>query len=125
MVCCPCQVARKKSEAEYGRRMMGAGNLYQERQWGQIQCNECGEEMALGFLVVHLQTQNGREAEERRHWEATAPGEELLTYRMAFLTARGLQNCPVEGCLGRATTRMAMRVHFPHRHVWNNVIVLE
>ena len=43
---------------------------------------------------------------------------------MAFPTTGGPRNCPVKGCPGRATTRMAMRVHFFHRHFQNTVIVL-
>ena len=33
--------------------------------------------------------------------------------------------CPVEGCLGRAGTRTAMRVHFWRRHVRDIVIIFE
>ena len=46
-------------------------------------------------------------------------------YQMAFPTAGGLRNFPVEGCLGRAETRMAMRVHFIHWYVQDNVVILE
>ena len=37
----------------------------------------------------------------------------------------GTQDCPVEGCPGRAGTRTAMRMHFCRRHVWDTVIILE
>ena len=82
-------------EAAYEIRMMGAGPSYQERQRGQVQCTECREEMALGLLAGHMQTQNGKEEGGRRCWEATPPGMEPHTYRMALLTAGVLQNCPV------------------------------
>ena len=72
-----------------------------------------------------MQTQNGRAAEGRRSWEATNPGEELRTYRMAFLTAEVPWNFPVEGCPERAATMMAIRVQFFHRHVRDTVIILE
>ena len=55
--------------------MTGAGPPYQERQWCRIQYKECREEMALGPLIGHIHTQHGREAERRRRWESTAPGE--------------------------------------------------
>ena len=69
--------------------MMGEGPLYRERHWGRIKRKECGEEMDIRFLLGHIQTQHGREAEGRLYWEATAPGEETRTYSMAFLTAGG------------------------------------
>ena len=68
--------------------------------------------MTLKLLAGHIQTQNGREAEGRRIWAAMGPGEEPQTYRMAFLTAGGPRNCPVEGCPGRAAMRTEMQVQF-------------
>ena len=112
MVCRPCQVVETQLEAAYGRRMTGVGNSYRERQQGQIQCKECGEEMVLGSLAGHIHTQHVREMESRRRWEYTTPVEEPRTYRMAFPTSRGPCNCPVEGCPGRASTRIEMQVHF-------------
>ena len=60
MVCRPFQAVGTHSEAEYGRRMTGAGPLYRERQRVRIQCKECREEMALMSLAGHMQTKNGR-----------------------------------------------------------------
>ena len=51
-------------------------------------------------------------------------GEEPRTYHMAFPAKEGPLIFPVEGCLGRATTRMAIRVHFLHRHVLDTVVIL-
>ena len=53
-VCNPCQAEGTQFEAAYGRRMMGAGTSYRERQRGQVQCKECGEEMELGSLAGHM-----------------------------------------------------------------------
>ena len=105
--------------------MTGVGPSYQDRQWVQVQCSECREDMALGYLSVHLQTQHGKETVGIQHWGDTASGWELPSYNMNFLTTGGLSNCPVEGCQGRAATRTAMRVHFFHRHVQDTVIILE
>ena len=44
---------------------------------------------------------------------------------MAFPTNRGPRNCPIEGCTGRAAMRTEMWVHFFHRHIRDNVIILE
>ena len=64
-----------QSEAAYGIRMMGEGPLYRERQRGRVQCKECGEEIALGFMAGDMQTHHGRSAEGRRNWAYTASGE--------------------------------------------------
>ena len=72
-----------------------------------------------------MQTQHGRAAEGRRRWEAMHPSEEPPKYRMDFPTAGGIQNCPVEGCPGRAATRTTIRVHSSHRNVWDTVIILD
>ena len=119
-----CQAEWMQSEAAYGIRMMGVGPLYWERHQCRIQCTECGEEMELGLLVVHMQTQHGIKEKDICSWESTAPGE-THTYMMAFPTAGVLRDYPIEGCPGRAATRTAVQVHFFHRHVRDNVIILE
>ena len=57
MICCPCQATGTQSDVAAGRQMMGEGPSYRERQRGRVQCTECGEEMALGLLAGHMQTQ--------------------------------------------------------------------
>ena len=81
--------------------------------------------MAAGSLASRRMTQHGQATEERWSWEASATGGEPQTYRLAFPTKGGLQSCPVEGCLGRAGTRTAMRMHFYNRYVRDIVIILE
>ena len=44
---------------------------------------------------------------------------------MAFPTARGPKNCPIEVCWGREATQTAMRVHFYHLYVRDTVIIME
>ena len=44
---------------------------------------------------------------------------------MSFPSKGGFRICPVKGCMGRAATRMAMRVHFLHWHVLDTVVILE
>ena len=84
------------------RRITAAGNSYQERQKGRVQCTEYREEMALGLLAGHIQTHHGKETDERWRWEATSPSGEPHTYNMDVLTTKGPRNCPVEGCPGQA-----------------------
>ena len=49
----------------------------------QLQCLEFGGEMVLELLAVHLQIQHGKATRGRRNWGTTAPGGDLLTYKMA------------------------------------------
>ena len=45
----PCQAtAGNITQAAYGRRLTGEGNSYQERQCDQVECAECGEQLAVG-----------------------------------------------------------------------------
>ena len=47
------------------------------------------------------------------------------TYKMSFLAKGGRRRYPVERFPGVLATRAAMRVHFLHRHVHDNVVMLE
>ena len=66
MVCRPCKAACTQSKAAYMRRMTGEGLKYWERQRVRMKCLDCGEEMSVGLLEVHQQTQHGRDAVGRR-----------------------------------------------------------
>ena len=81
--------------------------------------------MVLGSMEVHLQMQHGKATGGRKHWGTPPPGVEPHTYNMAFPTAVGLRNCPVNGCRGRAEKWTAIRVHFSHRNIQNTVIIQE
>ena len=105
--------------------MRGAGPYYWERQRVWVHCMACGEDMAVGLLVVHLQMHHGNVKGGRKNWKTTAPSEEPCTYSMAFPTAGGPWNCTIKGFLGRASPRTAMRDHLFHWHVQDNVIILE
>ena len=65
MVCHPCQAVGTQLEAAYGQRMTGEGPSYRERQKGQVQFRECGEEMMSGSMEGHIKTQHVQAAEER------------------------------------------------------------
>ena len=73
MVCRPCQAAGNQSEATYERRMTGEVLSYRERQHVRVKCSECGEDMALGFLEVQLQTNHGKVTGGIRHWVTRYP----------------------------------------------------
>ena len=105
--------------------MKGEGPSYRERHKVRVQCRKCGEEMAAGSLAGYRMTQHGRAVEERCIWKTLARGEETRMYRMEFPDKGGPRSCLVEGCPGRAATRIAMRVHFLHQHVLDSVVILE
>ena len=125
MVCHPCQAAGNITTAAYGRRIMGEGKSYIERQRDQVECEECVEQLAVGSLSIHMMTQHGKAAGQRRQWTTPAEGRVPQEYRRSFPTKGGPRACPVEGCPGKMATRTAMRVQFVHRHVLNTVVMLE
>ena len=120
-----CQAAVTQSEAAYKQQMIGVGLYHQERQRVRVQCPECGEEMVLGLLLVHLKTQHRKATLGRCHWVISAPGGEPHTYKMGLPTAGVPRNCPVKGCWGQAAKYTAMQVHLLHQHVRYTVIILE
>ena len=70
-------------------------------------------------------TQYGRVEEIRQQWSTPAAGAGPQTFKMTFPAKGGPRNCSVAGCPGRVATRMAMRVHFLHQHVFDTVVILE
>ena len=105
--------------------MMGVGPSFQGKQRVQVYCLEFREDMVLGSLAVHLHTHKGEAKLGWRHWGTTAPNEEPHIYKMAFLIAGYLRNCPIKGCWGWAATWVAMRFHLYHWHIWDTILILE
>ena len=106
--------------------MTGEGLTYLERKRERVECRDCGKELVMGSLDIHGMTQNIKTKERWWNWTDAATGGrggEPTTYRIEFPKG-GERECPVEGCLGRARTRTAMKVHFWHRHVRDVVIIL-
>ena len=81
--------------------------------------------MAAGSLAGHSMPDHGLVEEEIWSWKTSATGEEPQTYCMAFLAKGVPRSFPVEGCIGRAATRMAMWVNFIHWRVLDTVVILE
>ena len=85
--------------------------------------------MAKGSLVMHRQTEHGVDkgglVSEGGKADRRDGGNNPITYRMTFTVWEVPRPCPVEGCSGRASTQIAMRVHLWHRHVSNTVVILE
>ena len=128
MTCRPCPAVGNWLEAAYRHTMTGEGLAYLERKQEQVECRDYGKELAAGSLDIHRMTQHRKTKE--RWWNCTdaatgGRGEDpTTTYRIEFPKG-GTRECPVEGCLGRAGTRTAMRVHVWRRHVRDVVVILE
>ena len=92
MVCHPCQAAVNITQAVYRRRLTGEGDSYRERQRDWVECEECGEQLAVGSMSSHMMTRHGKAAGRRRQLttqtEAGAP-----VYRMYFPTKGGPRRC--------------------------------
>ena len=67
----------------------------------------------------------GSKREKSVGYTPPPPYGEPHTYPMFSPSTVGPQERPVKECRGRAVTRMAMRVHFLHRHVRETVSILE
>ena len=125
MICRPCQTPGTQSETAYERRITGEGITYREIQIIRFQCSEFGEEILVGSLMVHWQTQHRVDSGGRRQWETPPPDGEPQMYQMDFPTVVGPWEFPVKGCRGWLAIITSMIVHFLHRHVRDTVIILE
>ena len=82
--------------------------------------------MEKGSLVTHRQTHNGVEKGGLgTEGDEAYGGNNPITYRIYFPAKAGPKPCPVEGCSGRESIWMEMRVHFWHRNVRDTVVILE
>ena len=50
---------------------------------------------------------------------------EAQTYPVSFPKCRLRLRCPVERCIGGVSRRTNLRSHFAHRHVQENIVILE
>ena len=63
MTCRPCTSAVNQSEEAYVRKMMGEGFTFRERKREQVECRDCGKEVAAGSLDSHRMYQHGKARE--------------------------------------------------------------
>ena len=125
MACHPCWAGTGTRTTEgYRRRLTGVGRTFKERQIERVACGECGAEIAAGSMSSHMMTRHGK-ATTRRHLWTPQTAREPRLYKINFPAKDGRRQCPVEGCPGVSATRVAMRVHFVHRHVHDTVVILE
>ena len=105
---------------------MGERRSFKERQRERVLCPECGKDLVKGSMMVHRQTQNGVEkGGSGQECDEEGGGNKPRTFIMAFYAKSGMRTCPIEGCSGQAATRMVMQVHFWHRNIRDNIVILE
>ena len=51
--------------------------------------------------------------------------KETQTYRVSFPKHLSLLRLPVAGCLGGASSRTNLQIHFVHCYVWDTIMILE
>ena len=60
MVCHPCQVAGNITQTAYRRRLTGEERSYRDGQWDRVECEECGEQLAVGSMSSHMLIDMGK-----------------------------------------------------------------
>ena len=76
--------------------------------------------------MVHCQTHHGVvKGGSGQESDKEDGGDKPRTFRMVFSAKSGPRPFPFEGCIGRAATRTAMRVHFWNRNVRDTMVILE
>ena len=123
MVFHPCHAPGGMSEAAYVRQVTGKGPKFRECQQMRVECTECGVEVTAGLLLTHRQSQNGVGRGDRGGHPP--PPRESHTYQVSFPKHLSRLRCPVAGCLGGASSRTNLRIHFAHRHVRDTIAILE
>ena len=73
IVCFTCQAAGTQLGVAYKWRMKVEVISYRERKRLGLNCLEFGEEIAVGSLAVHQQTQHGKAVGGRFKGDTTAP----------------------------------------------------
>ena len=104
--------------------MTGHSSILWERQT-RVECPECGFEVTVGLLLTHFQIQHGVGWGDRGGSPPTPTLREAQTYRVSFPKHLSRLQCPVAGCLGGALSRTNLRIHFAHRHMQYNIVILE
>ena len=79
---------------------MEEANSYIERQRDRVECEECGEQLAVGSMSSNLMNRHGKAAGQRRQWKTPTEDRAPQEYRMSFLEKGGPRRCTVEGCPG-------------------------
>jgi Reverse transcriptase (RNA-dependent DNA polymerase) len=100
----------------YDRRQTGEGLTYSARKRQKVDCPKCGKSMQEQSLANHRLKKHNfyeRPHKRRRLLDTFAVGS--VTYRVEY-DSKGIVQCPVPGCDGRANNCDNLRRHFVSRH---------
>ena len=122
MTCLPGNIRTCLSTDAYNRRVTGEGDNYRQRLQRRTNCPECGDELAVGSLIMHRRRQHGVEPEINWNTLNVTPAEQPSShYTVSFPRHAEDCECPVEGCPYQAKSRVGLRYHFHRRH-WRDTI---
>jgi hypothetical protein len=124
MTCFPGHIRGQISDPSYRKRMRGEGESHRDRQRRRVHCPVCDCDLSSGSLQQHMRTQHGLDGYIHQDEAFPALGPPAR-YCISFPSYADSINCPVDGCPGRATNRNNLRRHFMHRHVRDELVILE
>ena len=113
MACQPGPISGRKFASAFGRRITGEGDPHSMRQRRRVVCEECGSELVVESMGVHLQTQHGRSGRAMT-LPPPFPIPMQNEFRVALPCTDTSINCPVEDCPGRATSRTNLSLNCMH-----------
>ena len=122
----PGELVHAISSPAFSRRLTGEGETCSARKRRLVTCQRCGKQMQEVSLQRHMLSQHN-DYQRPSKWaklleEST---HEPVAYQVSMPVNGVRGECPVPGCVGRATTRCNLRTHFAHRHPFDIITVEE
>ncbi len=121
MVCIPGQIQEGCTEEEYAD-YKSPTETSADRMHRHVDCEICGASLAAGSHQSHLKLQHEVFSSMifQRDIVVDCPPVE---YRAIELLGAGTYFCPVPHCIGKASTKWALRWHFLFRHPQDLVVL--
>ncbi len=121
MVCIPGRIREGYTEEEYAEYKSQTGTA-SDRKRHRIDCEICGTSLAAGSYQSHLESQHDIFCSMvlQRDIMVNCPP---VIYRAIELLGTGTYVCPVLHCVGKASTKWALRWHFLYRHPQDLIVL--
>ena len=112
--CIPGKIRTKLSAEVYYNSQAG---FHTQEEWNRrrVSCDICDANLSAASLTSHLETQHDAYPSRVIDREFLVD-REPVTYTAYQSAASGNFHCPVEGCVGKVSTKWALRRHFCDRH---------
>jgi hypothetical protein len=120
MVCIPGRIREGKTEKEYAKYKPQTEATNGKRR--QVDCEICSASLAAGSYRSHLDSQHDI------FWSFVLQ-RDIVIDRPAVIycaiksIAVDMYPCPVPNCVGKASTRWALRRHFVDRHPQDHLVI--